>query len=172
MRVQSLVGKLRYHKPNGTAKKRVLKILAFKFIVFALVIVVIIPFSMKISDMIYEANQATVEQVTKGMEENVIENGENEEKSWLDKMLDKIKKSVSNVGEKAKQILNSFIDAIALFIITYCVLPIMIIFFGIWFVNLLFKINIPIPELNIKRRGVKNRQKEQIEDEERELIEV
>lgn len=158
-------------------KKRTLKILALKFIVFALAIVSIIPFSMEISDMIYEANQATVEQVTTDLEESVIENGK-EEKSWIDKMLDKIKDSVSDVGEKAKQLLNSFIDAIALFIITYCALPIIIVLFVIWFINFLFKINIPMPNLKTKQIIAKNKQKEKIkieekiETEEKELIEV
>ena len=152
-------------------KKRTLKILAFKFIVFALVIVAIIPFSMKISDMIYEANQATVQQVATDLEVTVIENDE-VEKSWLDKMLDKLKESVSDVGEKAKQILNSFIDAIALFIITYCALPIIIVFFVIWFINFLFKINIPTPNLNTKRIVAKIKNQDKIETEEKELIEV
>ena len=158
-------------------KKRTLKILALKFIVFALAIVSIIPFSMEISDMIYEANQATVEQVTTDLEESVIENGK-EEKSWIDKMLDKIKDSVSDVEEKAKQLLNSFIDAIALFMITYCALPIIIVLFVIWFINFLFKINIPMPNLKTKQIIAKNKQKEKIkieekiETEEKELIEV
>ena len=158
-------------------KKRTLKILALKFIVFALAIVSIIPFSMEISDMIYEANQATVEQVTTDLEESVIENGK-EEKAWIDKMLDKIKDSVSDVGEKAKQLLNSFIDAIALFIITYCALPIIIVLFVIWFINFLFKINIPMPILKTIQIIAKNKQKEKIkieekiETEEKELIEV
>ncbi|MBQ2615182.1 MAG: hypothetical protein IJD97_01825 [Clostridia bacterium] len=156
-------------------KKRTLKILALKFIVFALVIVSIIPFSMKISDMIYEANQSTVEHVVTDLEESVVENGE-EEKYWIDKMLDNIKDNVSDVGEKAKQILNSFIDAIALFIITYCALPIIIVFFVIWFINFLFKINIPMPNLNTKQIIAKHEQKakikieEKIETEEKELI--
>lgn len=153
-------------------KKRTLKILALKFIAFAIVIVAIIPFSMKISDMIYESNQATIEQVTTDLEESVVEDGEKTEKSWLDKTLDKLKESVSDVGEKAKQILNSFIDAIALFIITYCVLPIIIVFFVIWFINFLFKINIPTPNINAKRIVAKIKNQEEIETEEKELIEV
>ena len=153
-------------------KKRTLKILALKFIVFALVIVAIIPFSMKISDMIYESNQATVEQVTADLEESVVKDGEKAEKSWLDKMVDKLKESVSDVGEKAKQILNSFIDAIALFIITYCALPVIIVFFVVWFINFLFKINIPMPNLNAKRIVSKNKNQEKTETEEKELIEV
>ena len=152
-------------------KRRTLKILALKFIAFALVIVAIIPFSMKISDMIYEANQAIVEQVATDLEESVIENGE-EEKSWIDKMFDKINDSVSNVAEKSKQILNSLIDAIALFIITYCALPIIIVFFVIWFINFLFKINIPMPNLNTKRIVARIKNQEKTETEEKEWIEV
>ncbi|MBQ4087456.1 MAG: hypothetical protein IJC78_04335, partial [Clostridia bacterium] len=96
----------------------------------------------------------------------------------IDNMLDKIKDSVSDVGEKAKQLLNSFIDAIALFIITYCALPIIIVLFVIWFINFLFKINIPMPNLKTKQIIAKNKQKEKIkieekiETEEKELIEV
>lgn len=153
-------------------KKRTLKILAFRFIVFALVIVSIIPFSMKISNMIYESNKATIEQVATDLEESVIDDSEKEEKSWIEKMLDNVKESVSAAGEKAKQILNSFIDAIALFIITYCALPIIIVFFVIWFINFLFKTNISIPSINAKQIVAKNKQKGKIEIEEKELIEV
>lgn len=152
-------------------KKRTLKILALKFIVFALVIVSIIPFSIKISDMIYEANQTTVEQVTTDLEKSIVDDGQ-QEKSWIDKMLDKIKESVSDVGDKAKQILNSFIDAVALFIITYCALPIIIILFVIWFVNFLFKLNIPAPNLSVRRIVTRNKANENVESEEKELIEV
>lgn len=151
-------------------KKRVLKIIAFKFIVFALVIVAIIPFSIKISDMIYEANQTIVEQATIELDESVVEDGNKEEKTWMTKTLDKVKEGVSDAGEKAKQILNSFIDAIALFIITYCVLPIIIIFFVIWFINFLFKLNIPTPNLKKVSNNITSLTKNN--KEEKELIEV
>lgn len=155
-------------------KKKTLKILALKFIVFALVLVLIIPISMKISDMIYEANQTTIEQVTTDLSETSVESDE-VEKAWIGKMIDKVKKSVSDVGEMTKEILNKFIDAIALFIITYCVLPLIIIFAIIWFINFLFKINIPTP--NIKKiskkmvGSVRSYKENQLENEERELIE-
>lgn len=152
-------------------KNKILKILSLKFIVFALVIVAIIPFSAQISDMIYETNKATVEQVTTELEEGVIENNNNEEKSWIDKMIDKVNEGVSDVEEKARQILNSFIDAIALFIITYCALPIIIVFFVIWFINFLFRLNIPSPKLKRIVTTI-NPNKENIENKEKELIEV
>ena len=127
-------------------KKETLKILAIKFIVFALVIVTIIPFSLKISDLIYEVNKTTIEQVTTEIDESITEEENEEDKSWLDKMLDKVKDSVSNAGEKAKQILNRFIDAIAMLIITYCAIPIIVVLLVIWFIKFLFGITIPVPK--------------------------
>lgn len=129
-------------------KKEILKILAIKFIIFALVIVTIIPFSLKISDLIYEANKTTIEQVTAEIDESMIEEENEQDKSWLDKMLDKVKESVSTAKEKAKQILNSFIDAIAMFIITYCAIPIMVILLVIWFIKFLFGITISVPKVD------------------------
>lgn len=126
-------------------KKETLKILAVKFIVFALVIVTIIPFSLKISDLIYDVNKETIDQVTTEIDDSIAEENE-EDKSWLDKILDKISESVSNIGEKAKQILNKFIDAIAMFIITYCAIPIIVVFLVIWLIKFLFGIAVPVPK--------------------------
>lgn len=127
-------------------KKETLKILAIKFIVFALVIVTIIPFSLKISDLIYEANQTTIQEVTSDIDETATQE-DDENKSWLEKMLDKIKDGVSTAKEKAKQVLNKFIDAIAIFIITYCAIPIIVILLVIWLVKILFGIKIQTPKV-------------------------
>ena len=103
---------------------------------------------MKVSDLIYEANQATVEQLTSGLDQNIAKDDSQKENSWLDKILNNIKEGISDIGENAKQILNSFIDAIALFIIAYCVLPIIIVLCVVWLINILFKLKIPTPNPN------------------------
>lgn len=130
------------------SKKRIIGTIALKIIIFALVIVLIIPFSMKVSDLIYEANQATVEQLTSGLDQNIAKDDSQKENSWLDKILNNIKEGISDIGENAKQILNSFIDAIALFIIAYCVLPIIIVLCVVWLINILFKLKISTPNPN------------------------
>lgn len=136
-------------------RRETLKILAVKFIVFALVIVAIIPFSLKISDLIYEANKTTIEQVTTEIDK--VENESQENKSWLEKTLDKIKDGVTAAGNKAKQILNKFIDAIALFIIVYCAIPIIIVLLVIWFFKFLFGATISVPKWNKTSLLKKNR---------------
>ena len=136
--------------------KKTLKTLAFKFIVFALVIVLIIPLSMKISDIIYESNQNTVEIVSTEIENDMLGIDETDETSWINKTISKIKNEISDVGDKAREVLNKFIDAIALFIITYCVLPIIIVLVVVWFINFLFKVNIPVNVSDIKQKIVKS----------------
>lgn len=141
-------------------KKETIKVLAIKFIVFALVISTIIPFSLKISDLIYEINKTTIEQVSTTVDEAIVQEESKEESSWLDKILNKVKEGVSNAGDKAKQILNKFIDAIAIFIITYCAIPIIVFLLMIWFIKFLFGITIPVPKANniplIKRSKKEN----------------
>ncbi len=149
-------------------KKETLKILAIKFMVFALVIATIIPFSLKISDLIYDVNKTTIEQVSTMVDETEVQEETNKEQSWLDKVLNKVKEGVSTAGEKAKQILNKFIDAIAIFIITYCAIPIIVVLLMIWLIKFLFGIAIPVPKPN-KIPLIKKFKKESATDD---LIEV
>ena len=127
-------------------RKKVLRNLAIKFMVFALVIATIIPFSVRISDLIYAANKATVDQVTTQVAETPNQE-DTEEKTWWQNLIDKVKESTTEAAEHAKKLLNSFIDAIALFIIVYCAIPIVVLMVVIWFLKFLFGISIPIPDL-------------------------
>lgn len=127
-------------------KKDQLKTLAIKFIVFALIIVSIIPFSLKISNFIYEVNQSTIEQITTDLNEDLQQDSTQEKTSWFQDVLSKINTSVSRAEEHAKQLLSQFIDAIALFIITYCIIPIVVVLVVLWFLKFLFGVSLPAPQ--------------------------
>ena len=123
-------------------KKDILKMLAAKMIVFALVLVTIIPLSVKISDMIYEMNRDTVDVVITEVSEEDSEKDE----GWLGSILNKIENTVSKAGEYSKKLLNKFVDAIALFVIVYCIIPVIVVFVVIWFIKFLFEVSIPVPK--------------------------
>lgn len=132
---------------TALVERPAVKMLAWKLAAFALVLVFIIPLSVKIGDLIYDVNSATIQQLTEEVTNSSDNLQQEEEKqSWLDKILGTIKDGVSNVKEQAKAILNKFIDAIALFIITCCVIPVAVIFVVIWLVNLLFGLSVPYPK--------------------------
>ena len=137
-------------------KKKTLKILAIKIIVFEIVIVMIIPVSLKIGDLILDINNIDPDRVVQDLSESIdLENiesddssveKEDEEKKWLDKVVDKVKDGASVVAKKAKEILNKFIDIIALFIIAYCAIPVIVVLLVVWLVKFLFGIALPIPD--------------------------
>lgn len=127
-------------------QRNILRMLSLKIVVFAVVISTIIPFSLKISDLIYESNQSMVTELNDEVEKMDASEESEEGKNWWESFTDKVKDSVTNVGEKAKELVNNFIDVIALFIITYCAIPIIIFLIVIWFVKFLFNIRIPVPE--------------------------
>ena len=127
-------------------KRNILRELSLKIVVFALVISTIIPFSLKISDLIYESNQSMVTELNDDVEKMDNSEESDEEKSWWETITDKIKDGVASVGEKAKELVNKFIDVIALFIITYCAIPIIVFLIVVWFVKFLFNIKVPVPE--------------------------
>ena len=118
-------------------KREMLKTLAYKFFILAAVLVVIIPLSVKVSDLIYEVNSDAVEDLSKGLEVEITVQ-DDEDKNWLEKMVDTVKSGVNDAAEKAKEILNRFIDVIALFVITCCVIPIIVFIAVLWFIKLLF----------------------------------
>lgn len=127
-------------------KRNILRVLSLKIVVFAVVISTIIPFSLKISDLIYESNQSMVTELNDEVEKMDDSKESDKEKNWWESFTDKIKDGVTNVGKKAKELVNNFIDVIALFIITYCAIPIIIFLIVIWFVKFLFNIKISVPE--------------------------
>lgn len=186
-----------WRKPN-------VRMLALKLAVFAMLIVVIIPLSVRISDMIYEINKVTVEELNLAYQETVpveetitpletvpgTEPVQETEQGWFgslvsgfadkvedvtdkvgdvaDKVVDQVGQSVSNTAEEARELLNQFVDAIALFVITYCAIPVIVVLVLVWFVKFMFQVQIPVPENVRKSFG----QKRQADDGEKELTTV
>lgn len=124
-------------------KKEILKNLAVKLVAFAMVIVAIVPLSLKIGDIICDSNSTVIEQATENIDKTE-EKIENENDSWLDNVVKKFKTGVSDTADYAKQKLNQFIDVIAVFIIAYCVIPIMVVITLVWLVKFMFGIKISL----------------------------
>ena len=164
-----------------------MKVLALKIAVFAVVLVMIIPMSMKISNFIYDMNSGEIEQVTQELsvvsgtatqEEAAVSEDtaqqqeetqtdksiwdklkdavsgkdskadaeQSENKNIVDKVKDKLTGTAEEIKEQAKKMLNSFIDAIALFVIIYCAVPVVVVLIMVWLVNTLFGMNLRLPE--------------------------
>lgn len=140
--------------------KQSLLIWVIKFGVFALALLAVVPGAMKLSDYIYEVNQYSIEQNV----DYVVESSETEIKidedlPWYQKLWGTVTEAVKNtVGtaiDSGKNALSTFVDAVTVFIIAYCAIPIFIVFFFLWMVKFLFGLNLNIKIPNRLRRKEK-----------------
>ena len=121
--------------------------MAAKIAAFGLVIFMIIPFSMNVSAMIEKTYESTVEETVKAQDiTNEIEKNTDSEGNIIEKALSKIKDGISGLLEKGEELLNQFIELIAVMLVTSCLIPIFIFLFMIWFIRMLFGIQINVPK--------------------------
>lgn len=125
-----------------------LKILAAKIAVFAVVIFTIIPVSMNISSIIEETYDVSMETTIQEAEDITDEIGESTDSDGniIEQALSKIKDGVTGFLEKGETLLNHFIETIAVMLVTACVIPILVLLFMIWFVQMLFGIKVNVPK--------------------------
>ena len=74
-----------------------------------------------------------------------MDESEDDESGVLSGFFSKITDGVSGVVEKVENILNDFVEALAVMIVTSCVIPIVVIIFFIWLVKNILGMNISIP---------------------------
>ncbi len=148
---------------------------AGKLFMFALAIVLIVPASVKVSDMIDttygESINATLEAATEtveGLEESAstaaaeaaaseAEDAE-AEISWWERLTDAVTDTANDIVDAAKEkmtvatstferVLNNMIEALAVMIVTSCVIPILVLVFFVWLIKLIFNISAPMPPI-------------------------
>lgn len=125
-----------------------LKILAAKIAVFGLVIYLIIPMSMQVSSIIEETYEVSMEETVKEAEKMTDEINDNtdSEGNILEQALSKIKGGITGLLEKGEQLLNQFIETIAVMLVTSCLIPIAVLLFVLWIVKMLFGVQVKMPE--------------------------
>lgn len=134
--------------------KGMLQSIGTKLIVFGAAVLLVIPTSVWVSDQINaiysESIEITVESAS-AVSENLIgevaEDG-TENTTVIDEakaLLGDLSGSVAGVVEQFKNLLNRFIEATAVMIVTTCLIPLLVIVFFVWIVKTLFNVQIILP---------------------------
>lgn len=125
-----------------------LKALAAKTAVFGFIIFMIIPMSMKVSAMIEETYESTMEATLEEVQDITDEINDNTDSdgNLFDKFVSKLKDGVTGLMEKGEALLNQFIEIVAVMMVTSCLIPIVVLLFMLWFVRMLFGIQINVPK--------------------------
>ena len=122
--------------------------------IFAIAIVLVIPASVGISNMIeatYETSIQTTIANAKDAAASVSSEdqsaAEEEDSGFWDGLLSKVTDGMSGAGSKAVEklsgVLNGFIEALAVMIVTSCVIPILVMLFFLWLIRMVVGIDLP-----------------------------
>ena len=157
-------------------KKDILRNLAIKLCIFGMVIFMLVPVSVKVSNLIEDTYQTSINQTIEEAQSTQIEaqettSEESDDGGIFSGLASKVQDAISSIGdnvskliEKGKTALSNFIDAIAVLLITSCVIPIAVLIFFIWIIKIIFGINIPIGKIK------KNQNKEETKEKEAQKI--
>lgn len=131
--------------------KNILKVLAIKLGAFGLVIFLVVPISVKVSSIIENTYQASLNQSIEEINsiDTSKENSQQEKEGW-NAFTSKVQDAVTNIGDaasntikKGEKMVSNLIDTIAVFIITSCIIPIVVLISFIWIIKIIFNITIP-----------------------------
>ena len=125
--------------------RQVLMQLSTKLIVLGLAIALVIPASVKVSSIIEETYsssiQQTIDSATQATEE-IESAAQNTNKNGLN-IFNSLQQGVNDAARNLEQILNRFMEAIAVMIVTSCVIPIVVLLFFWWVVKAIIGIRLP-----------------------------
>lgn len=124
---------------NVFARRPVISRIAWKLMVFGIAIALVIPASVKVSDLIDETYNASIQMTIDSAIQTTgqLEAEGEEDAGGLRGIINGVRDTVSGAGEQIKSVLNNFLDALAVMIVTSCLIPILVMVFFIWLVKLI-----------------------------------
>ena len=134
--------------------KRLLQDLGTKLVAFGAALLLVIPTSIWISDRINSIYSASIDitvQSAAAVSDSLIggvAGNQEDSTAVIDEakaILDDMSGSVAGVIDQFKNVLNRFVEAVAVMIVTTCFIPILVILFFVWIVKILFQIPISLP---------------------------
>ena len=139
-----------FWNPKGMKK------LALKLAIAGLALYLVIPMSIRVSDMIYESYQvsidATLESAEQLTEDAAALTEEPENQGIFSTIIGSLTSGAESLADRAAEILNRFIETLAVMIVTSCVIPILVLLFFLWIIKLLTGVEISTPPIPHRHR--------------------
>ena len=116
-----------------------LRAAAIKIAAVALAVYLVIPASLRISDMIYRAYEASIQTTIETADELTEKTSSlaeaEDDKSLVSSVLEQIKETAGTLTDKAADTLNRYVETMAVMIVTSCVIPLLVLLFFLWLVK-------------------------------------
>lgn len=128
-----------------------------KMALFAVLVVAIIPSSVVLSNQIEESYQSTIQQTideAQSESDSVQKKvGDKQDQNAVEKFFSKVQGGINGEIDKFKTILKNYVEAIAVLIVTTCLIPIAVFAVFVWLIKVLVGVEVKVPR--IKRPGKK-----------------
>ena len=147
-------------------KKDLGRTIACKLVLFGLAIYLVVPVSVRVADLIDATYGASMENTiasakqatdeikgeadTQSQESSSSDDGG--KSSFWSGLVDKVEDTVTGAKVNLENTLNRFIEAIAVMLVTSCVIPILVLLFFVWLVKLVLGVNITLPQIGKKKK--------------------
>lgn len=154
----------RYRSEMGAAALAI----GAKFIVFGISIVLVVPVSVMISNMVEATYESSVHETIAATEETnkAIEDAAQEEAaaaatgngqvnifetiSQLPNAIQSLPETVTGLTKEVQDSVNGLIESLAVMIVTSCVIPILVLLFFLWLMQVILGIKVDIPMRGFK----------------------
>ena len=124
------------------------KNLAVKLLAFGLALFLIVPASVQVCQVIENTYDTSIQAAITSAENATVmaESESKDNKGIFSNIFSSVTDVVSTAVESVKNILNNFIEAVAIMLITSCVIPILMLVVFVWLINTLTGLNITLPK--------------------------
>lgn len=127
-----------------------------KIAIVSLALYFVIPLSVHISDRIYDTYQASIDNTISAAEDlaedATLAGSSAEDQNAIQRIWGYLSESASSFADRGAEILNRFIESLAVMIVTSCVIPILVLLFSLWIINQVFGFSIPAPSRHPRLR--------------------
>lgn len=145
-------------------RRDALRTLANRFIIFGLAILFVIPVSLRISGLIEDTYQVSIDATLEAAQEvsDQVEeaSSEAEQKGFFAGLKDQMTAKLSQLSKKVGDTVNRLVEALAVMIVTSCLIPILVMLFFVWIVKATFSIDLPVVRGTQRLLGTSSRQTE------------
>lgn len=135
----------------GIFRKLPIRRAALRIIALGAILMLLVPVSLSISSLVEKQYETEIQQTVDTANENTesirgTADRSDDDSPWAD-FVAKIKGGSSTLMNKLESTLNSFVDAIAIYIVTSCVIPVVVLIIGIWLIKTLFHLDVRMPRV-------------------------
>ena len=113
----------------------------------------VVPASVKVSNLIEETYSASIESTLAAAKEATeeieasAEAAEKADSGLFSSVVGKVQEEAAKITARVQNVLNNFIEALAVMLVTSCVIPMVVLIFFVWLIKSLFGVTIALPRL-------------------------